>query len=87
MSTNAPSSVAIRTIISHSNVRHYLLQYSLPLRELLVLRLCSLEFLAKLLESFMSFAWRNDTDLHVPESFRAGRTWHLGSLFENRSPK
>ncbi len=47
---NAPANVAIRTIISHSNVRHYLLQYSLPLRELLVLRLCSLKFLAELLE-------------------------------------
>jgi hypothetical protein len=51
MSTNAPESVAIRTIISHSNVGHYLLQYSLPLRELLVLCLCGLEFLAELLES------------------------------------
>jgi hypothetical protein len=51
MSTDASASVSIiRTIISHSNVRHYLLQYSLPLRELLVLRLCSLEFLAELLD-------------------------------------
>jgi hypothetical protein len=51
MSKNAPESVTIRTIISHSNVRHYLLQYSLPLRELLVPRLCSLELLAELLET------------------------------------
>ncbi len=49
MSTNAPVNIAIRTIVSHSNVRNYLLQYSLPLRELLVLRLCSLEFLTELL--------------------------------------
>jgi hypothetical protein len=41
----------LRTIVSHSNVRNYLLQNSLSLRELLVLRLCSLEFLAELLDA------------------------------------
>jgi hypothetical protein len=51
MSTNAQANVAVRTIISHSNVRNYLLQYSLPLRKLLVLRLRSLEFLAELLDA------------------------------------
>ena len=51
MSTNAPENVATRTIVSHSNVRDNLLQHSLSLRELLVLRLCSLEFLAELLDA------------------------------------
>ena len=48
---NAPANVAVRTIVSHSNVRDYLLQYSLSLRELLVLRLRSLELLAELLDA------------------------------------
>jgi hypothetical protein len=51
MSTNAPLNVAVRTIISHSDVRDNLLQHSLSLRELLVLRLCSLKLLAELLDA------------------------------------
>ena len=38
----ASSVAAARTIVPHSDVRDYLLQHRLSLRELLVLRLCSL---------------------------------------------
>jgi hypothetical protein len=53
MSKNERASdvAAARTIVSHGDVRNYLLQHRLSLRELLVLRLRSLQFLAELLDA------------------------------------
>jgi hypothetical protein len=50
--TNVAMKDTTRTIISHSNVRNYLLQYSFPLGEFLVFRLGHLEFLAELLHAW-----------------------------------
>jgi hypothetical protein len=65
------------TIVSHRDVRDYLLECRFPLDEFLVLRFGSLKLCAK----FLYFSWFNSDGKPTtsePQSFLAERTLHPG---------